>query len=184
MSEPTSHESRGGRAAPANAFKLDFLRDLAETDDDAPGMEEAIHSGDWDVHPLSDGRFGVFRGWQRPPFGDPPGGLFAKRSWALLAAAILPTLGREQTLRFGEEDGSPGMPLVAWGEGSGLEIAGVVPAHDSAFLEGLETGSRLGRLPWSLALILEAAGTETIGLVGQILYQRMARPRRPPPRRG
>src|SRR5262245_50068304 len=94
-----SHSNPSAPPSPSNAFSRLFLRRLDERDEPITSAE-ADMAGPWSVEPLPGRGFGLFRAGERPPRGFSPHAVFADRFLALLAAAVLPGLGREPLLHL------------------------------------------------------------------------------------
>jgi hypothetical protein len=177
-----SPADRPDRAAPAppaeppgNAFTDAFLRRLRREDDLYEALEAEL-SGPWTVRPVGADGFGVFRHWESPELGDRPRAVFRDPGVALLAAAVLPALGREATYRLGTDPDELGLyPLERGGE-----AWGATPIFDEALLGALNLATELVRSPRSLALLLSAAGPTALELVGRQLDRETSAALTPP----
>jgi hypothetical protein len=113
--------------------------------------------------PLPDGTHGLFRCGERP-LSDTPVFVFKDREDALLAAAILPAVGRDPLYRIRSEETPKGFVIESEGE---------VVGHSLLFNEdvaaGLHVASCLLRSPLALARLLEAAGGQTLEHAGKLL---------------
>ena len=173
-----------------NAFTTDFLHQLDQAGE-PDGAREADVAGPWVVrriHYQGAVGFAVLRDWENPQDGDPPCAVFRRRETALLAAAVLPALGREPLYRLATEPDGAGFPLHA---GSGAKDPALVPitvavtatphpgiaGHLRDFDEDLATAlqlvAALVRSPLSLASLLEAAGHVAVEQAGRILATRI-----------
>jgi hypothetical protein len=173
-----------------NAFTTDFLHRLDQAGE-PDGAREADVAGPWVVRRVRyQGTFGfaVLRDWESPQDGDAPCAIFRRRETALLAAAVLPALGREPLYRLATEPDAAGFPLQA---GTGPRDPALVPAavavtaiphpgiagHLRDFDEDLATAlqlvAALVRSPLSLASLLEAAGHVAVEQAGRILTTRL-----------
>ncbi|HVT60617.1 MAG TPA: hypothetical protein VHR45_19745 [Thermoanaerobaculia bacterium] len=187
-----------------NAFSEEFLRRLdllAEPE----GAHEAVFAGPWEVRSVSHQggqRFAVVRRWDSPPLGDEAFAVFIHRETALLAAAVLPAVGREPFFRLRSEPESGSSSPAGLGEGgarpnhsselgdgseaeggtvaplrfallSGGEEAGQVREFDEDFAAALHVAAALVRSPEGLANLLEAAGFLALEQAGRILCRRI-----------
>lgn len=151
---------------PLRVFTEEALERL-RLDDEPPTAAEAELAGPWRIERLAAGGWGAFRRGDREA-GRPPLGRFADRHLALLAAAVLPGLGRAGGFRVEPEAAEAGYPLRRDGiEIGSLEVflADLAPALDvvDAFL----------RSPPALALLLEAAGPTALERAGRELGLRL-----------
>jgi hypothetical protein len=168
--------SERNRSRTGNAFSDGFLEEMSQRD--APDSEsEAEWAGPYVVRG-AEGGFGVYREWERPPApgvpGDAPVCVFQVREHALLAAAVLPALGREPLFRLDPQDHPQGYALeTVFGE-PGEPPAGRLRYFVSEVPAALHLAEALVRSPQALASLLEAAGGSTLERVGQILARRLA----------
>ena len=153
---------------PSNAFHPDFLRLLDERDEPITSAE-ADMAGPWSVEPLAGRGFGLFRAGERPPRGFPPYAVFPDRFLALLAAAILPGLGRDPLLQLHPEPGPDGYE-VRLDDGTAV---GHLELFDELFVDHMNAVLGLARHPASLAFLAEAAGATALKRCGAILAQRV-----------
>jgi len=165
MSSPERPENpEPARPASATAFAEEFLLRLHQRDDLYDAVE-AEFAGPWTVRPVGTDGFGVFRHWENPELGDTPRVVFRREEAALLAAAVLPVLGREGIFRLA---GNPdALGLFAFERGG--EPWGATPVFDEALLGALNLATELARSPESLVLLLRAAGPTAVELVGRRL---------------
>src|SRR5215207_625470 len=92
---PSSHDGNPTRPlSPSNAFSPVFLRRLDERDEPITSAE-ADMAGPWSVEPIPGRGFGLFPAGEPPVRGFEPAAGFPDRFLALLAAAVLPGVGRE-----------------------------------------------------------------------------------------
>ena len=158
---------------PINAFRQDFLARL-DAAEEPESCAEADLVGPWTVRSIADAAgemFAVLREWERVELGDRPFAVFRRRETALLAAAVLPSTGREplfllRTLR--NEGGEEGYRLDAAGQ-----EAGRLRDFDEGFAAALHVAAWLVRSPDSLAKLLEATGSLALTQVGKILDRRV-----------
>jgi hypothetical protein len=149
-----------------NAFTRLFLDRIGELDE-PPSAGEADVAGPWVVEVIPGFGFGLFRrgeGWSR---GFLPSAVFARRPWALLAAAVLPGTGRDAAFILQKNAGPAG-----YGIESGGELAGHVPLFDEKLVDALHVAEMLVRNPESLSNLLEAAGALALERTGAILDER------------
>ncbi|HEV7668696.1 MAG TPA: hypothetical protein VGS22_09240 [Thermoanaerobaculia bacterium] len=155
-----------------NALSEEFLALLERLDDEAPGLNEATWSGDWEARFLGAGRWGVFRTWEMTGI-HPPAVTFASYERALLAAAVLPGIGRSDFFHLdAEADSDGGFPLITM-EGGPREV-GVFSTFHPELLFALLTVEMLTRSPRSMAMVLQASGSDAIKLSGAVLSGRIA----------
>ena len=150
-----------------NAFAPEFLDLFAEHDEPATSLE-ASTSGPWRVVALDRGRWGVVQDGDSAPHA-----VLTDRELALLAAAMLPATGRDVRLVLSDEAESQGFPVSALGQGSKPETVGWLAAFDPETLVCLHSGLHLALSPFSLALLLEAAGPTALRRAGAILAERL-----------
>jgi hypothetical protein len=155
-----------------NALSPEFLEMLERLDDDAPGLNEATWGGEWEPRFLGTGLWGVFRTWEVTGI-HPPASTFGSHERALLAAAVLPGIGRSDFFHLEpEEHPDGGFPLIAM-EGGPREV-GIFTTFHPELLFALLTVEMLIRSPRSLAMVLQASGSEAIKLSGAVLRGRIA----------
>jgi hypothetical protein len=145
-----------------NAFASPFLSRMAERDEPSTAAE-ADTAGPWRVEPAPGG-FAVLREGEELELGDRPTAVFRDRAAALLAAAVLPTVGREAAYRLGQDADPKGYALRFHGE-----VAGHLQFFDEALAGALHVADGLARSPRSLATLLEAAGGLALERAGRIL---------------
>lgn len=163
--QPSPHPPPPDPPSP-NAFAEEFLRRLAE-EDEPPFAEEADFAGPWRVLPAANGRFAVLRRWEAPEAGDEPHAVFDSYHLALLAAAVLPTLGAGPDLLLDGEAAEAGYPL--W---SGPKVAGHLRYFHVELVEALQLARALTASPEALATLLEAAGATALRHAGRVLRRR------------
>jgi hypothetical protein len=148
---------------PFTVFTMEYLRWRSEHGDEPRTSSEAETAGPWWIVPLLDGTHGLFRCGERP-LSDTPTFVFKDREDALLASAVLPSVGRDPLYRIRPEE-TP--------KGFAIESEGAVVGHSLLFNEdvaaALHVASCLLRSPLSLARLLEAAGGQTLDHAGKIL---------------
>ena len=152
-----------------NAFSPSFLQRIAERDE-PPAAGEADVAGPWRVVEIPGRGFGLFRLGESPERGFPPAVMFRSRSFALLAAAVLPGTGRDPRLRLRKDAGPEGYAIE---EGNGGEVLGWSGLFDESLVAALHAADCLARSPESLANLLEAAGQVTLERAGAILDERI-----------
>jgi hypothetical protein len=156
-------------AGGGNAFAERFLSRFHQEDDPYDSLEAEL-AGPWMVRPVGTDGFGVFRRWESPGLGDAPRAVFRTEAAALLAAAVLPALGREGAFRLARDPDSLG--LFAFERGG--EPWGATSVFDEALLGALNLATELARQPESLALLLRAAGPTALELAGRNLHRAVA----------
>src|SRR5262245_51451383 len=130
----------------SNAFTPEFLNELDERDEPITG-NEADMAGPWSVEPLPGRGHGLFRDGETPDGGFAPFAVFPDRFLALLAAAILPGLGRDPLLQLHPESGPDGYK-VRLDDGTAV---GHLELFDELFVDHLNAVLGLARSPASLA---------------------------------
>jgi len=85
-----------------NAFERGFLERIGERDEPPTGPEADV-AGPWIVEEIPSAGFGVYRSGEGLARRFRPAGVFHDRSVALLAAAALPSTGRDAAFRLGGE---------------------------------------------------------------------------------
>lgn len=155
-------------ARPVQVFTDEALRRL-RLRDEPPTAGEAELAGPWHVSRLPDGGFGVFRRGDEEA-GAPPLGVFAGRHLALLVAAALPGVGREEMYRVHPEagEGGGGYPLLRAGG-----VVGSLEVFLGDLTRPLEVLECVVRSPAALALVLEAAGPTALERAGRELGLRL-----------
>ena len=109
------------RSSSHNAFSPSFLDRIAECDE-LPTAGWADVAGPWRVLEIPGRRFGVFRLGESPERGYPPTCVLTHRGLALLAAAVLPGIGRDAAFRMHKASGPDGFAIET---GNGSEFAGI-----------------------------------------------------------
>jgi len=170
-----------------NAFDADFLHELARRGE-VPTAPEAELAGPWKVCRLPGDRHGVFRAWEVPDGGadgdckdrgseddgDVPEAVFEQREHALLAAAVLPALGREPLFQLSPADRPEGYSVESvWGD-RWVATVGRLRRFQPDLVDALHIAESVVRSPTALACLLEAAGHTALELVGRILHRQMA----------
>lgn len=151
-----------------NAFSPSFLHRIGERDE-PPSAGEADVAGPWRVVEVPQG-FGLFRLGESPERGFRPAVVFRSRSFALMAAAVLPGTGRDPAFRLRRDAGPEGYAIE---EGDGGEVVGWCELFDESLLAALHAADSLARSPESLANLLEAAGQVALERAGAILDERV-----------
>jgi hypothetical protein len=132
------------------------------------------------------GGFALLREWESLEDGDEPYATFDSRELALIAAAILPTTGREPLFRLATEPDAAGFPLLALPRGAaggrGVAVAGHLRDFDEDLAVALNFVAALARSPRALARLLEAAGHVALEQAGSILHQSIHEHRESEPR--
>lgn len=150
---------------PLRVFTEEALERL-RLGDEPPTAAEAELAGPWRVERLGSG-WALFRRGDREA-GEPPLGRFADRHLALLAAAVLPGLGRACGFRVEPEAAEAGYPLRR----EGIE-AGALAVFLADLAPALDVVDALLRSPAALALLLEAAGPTALERAGRELGLRL-----------
>jgi hypothetical protein len=159
---------RGSSRGAGNAFCRGFLAGLDERTEPYSAAE-ADYDGPWTVRPCArqgaDG-YGVFRHHERPP-DDPPEAWFRRREHALLAAAVLPSVGRDPHYRVATKAEPEGFAVR-----QGAEPLGYFTDFNEMLGQAMHVGECLVRSPVALASLLLAASTNALRLAGRILVAR------------
>jgi hypothetical protein len=147
--------------------------------------EHAEDPGDLAASPHRGG-FALLREWESLEDGDEPYATFDSRELALIAAAILPTTGREPLFRLSTEPEAEGFPLLTLPRGAaggeGVAVAGHLRNFDEDLAVALNFVAALARSPLALARLLEAAGHVALEQAGRILHQSIHELRKAEPR--
>lgn len=155
-----------------SALSAEFLAMLDHLDDEAPGLNEATWAGEWEARSLGAGRWGVFRTWEETGLHDPTV-TFSSYERALLAAAVLPGIGRSDFFHLDPvSHAEGGFPLLTM-EGGPREV-GVFSTFHPELQFALLTVEMLSRSPRSMAMVLQASGSDAIKLSGEVLRGRIA----------
>jgi len=158
------------REPPLRVFTEEVLARLHQRDE-APTAGEAELAGPWRVSRRPEGGgFDVFRRGDEEA-GEAPLGVFTGRHLALMVAAALPGVGREELFRVGPEAVEAGYPLLRLG----CEV-GALRVFLADLARSLHVLECLLRSPAALALLLEAAGPTALERAGRELGLRLARP--------
>jgi hypothetical protein len=147
-----------------NAFAQEFLTRFRQQDDPYEALEAEL-IGPWRVEAVGTDGFGVFRLWEDPGRGDAPRALFGSEATALLAAAVLPGLGRGGGFRLAGEPDPVGLYAI---ERDGA-ACGALPVFDEPLVQALNVAAGLARSPEALAQLLRAAGPTAVELAGRRL---------------
>lgn len=151
----------------AQAFTSEVLRRLRERDDPAISAEVDFE-GPWEVQQLPDAlAWGVYRRSELRA-GKPPLCRFADRRTAVLAAAVLPAMGRRRPFVLRRE---------ASAHGYVFERDGVVVGSSTFFIAALNDALNIvdvvARSAVALALLLEVSGGTVLEQVGRELALRL-----------
>lgn len=158
--------SAGATPSPLRVFTEEALERLRLSTEPSTAAEAEL-SGPWRVEPLAAGGWGIFRRGDLEA-GRPPLGRFAERHLALLAAAVLPGLGRAGGFRVEPEAGAAGYPLRR----DGVEV-GALELFLADLMPALDAVDALMRSPPALALLLESAGPTALERAGRELGLRL-----------
>lgn len=157
-----------GRRGLIRVFTAEVLERLRERDEPAIAIEAELE-GPWEVErPPGGVGWGVYRRGEVEA-GELPLCRFAERHLALLAAAVLPGLGRGRVFRVGPEATAEGYELVRDGV-----VVGSARFFLSDLAGALEAVEAVARSAVALALVLEASGATVLEQVGRELALRLA----------
>ncbi len=163
---PEEPGSAREREPPVRVFTDEALARL-RLREESPAAGEAELSGPWRVSRLADGGFALFRPAEQES-GEPPLAVFADRHLALMAAAALPGVGREELFRVDPEAVGAGYPLLR----SGCEV-GALRVFLADLARSLHVLECVVRSPAAFALLLEAAGPTVLERAGAELGLRL-----------
>ena len=148
-----------------SAFSDDFLRQAHEQDQPATTALEASFSGPWIVEKRNDGLFGVCNA------GSANSGhlaFFFQEETARLAAAVLPTLGRDPLFLVHPEAQKDGFPIQAGFGDRGGSVCGFCREFAPDLALALHVAEFLLRSPSSLAQVLRAASAAALEQAGRL----------------
>jgi len=151
-----------------NAFSEEFLRRLDELDE-PPTAAEADLAGPYRIEVSPEGGYALLREGESLAKGDRPAGTFERRETAFLAAAVLPSRGRDPLYRLRGDETPRGFAL----ERPRGEIAGHLEYYDPDAAAALHVAEWLLRSPEALARLLEAAGRVALLRAGKIVFERV-----------
>ena len=160
----------GSTRHPFNAFHPDFLHLFGERDE-PPTAGEADVAGPWHVEPVGP-HFGLFRAGESAAAGHRPTATFISPFYALLAAAILPGIGRDLAFRLSTEPDQEGFAVESRGDWG--KTIGWLEFFDERLVEALHVALCLLASPACLTFLLEAAGAVALDRSGTLLYERVA----------
>jgi hypothetical protein len=111
----------------------------------------------------------VLRQWESVAAGHEPAGVFHRRETALLAAAVLPALGREPRLLLSPEEGPGGFEVRSLSASRGLEQAGRLSTYHIDLIQAMNLAESLLRHPLAFVQMLQAAGPTAQERIGELL---------------
>ena len=158
---------------PRSVFLQEYLDWLEERDDPATAAEADL-AGPWKVEPVEGESFAVLRQWESLAAGHRPVGVFNRRETALLAAAVLPALGREPRLLLSAEEGPGGFEVRTLSGSRGLEEAGRLSKYHTELIQAMNLGEALLRHPLAFVQMLHAAGPTAQERIGELLAAGLA----------
>jgi len=155
----------------ANAFDPMFLATFEAIEDPPASVTEAEFAGPWRVVATPRGH-AVLRDGETT--AEESEVLCEDRYGALLAAAVLPAVGRDALYRLESDRGTDGRFEIRmpWGQ-QGERPAGSLRLYVPEVTNALHVASWLVRSPASLAVLLEAAGATVLARAGMILSRRV-----------
>jgi hypothetical protein len=156
---------------PAHVFAPEYLAYLAERDEPETAGE-ADTAGPWHVEPDPKGGWAVLRqgeSYEKSTLTVPTA-TFERREIALLAAAILPGLGRER-FRLAQDADDRGQPILQEGR-----VVGHSENFYEDFIAALNVAAALMAKPRDFALLLDAIGGLALEHVDKIAVARLAEP--------
>lgn len=146
----------------SNAFSTEYLEAVRERDDPSTALE-ADTAEPWEVRE-AEGRYGLFRPWEKEEDGSVARALFQFEETAWLFRLIWPALGRDRLFRLSPEPAAEGYP-VETGETTVAYLRGFNP--EAVFAAHL--ASYLIRTPYALAYLVWLAGPSAQREVGKML---------------
>jgi len=150
--------------ATGNVFTSDYLGALARQDEPG-GAGEGELAGPWRVVEAGLAQWDVVRLWEEGGEGMPRCSA-RDRETALLFAATLPAVGRTPFFRTAGPAAGGRLSV----ESEGRKVAELSLIGDEA-AAAAHVAACLARSPWSLALLLQAAGPAVQREVGEILFR-------------
>lgn len=153
-------------AQPVTALSPEYIAALRERDEPLNVADpEAV--GPWRIRE-AEGRFHLFREWERFEMGHTPVASFHSREDALLFSIALRVLGRTATFRV--RDSGPIGPEGHRLEREG-EPVGYLKMDRAELLAVAHALASVARSPIDLAILFELAGSEVQEMTGEILGQ-------------
>jgi hypothetical protein len=157
------------RRLPPNAFREIYLRLMDEFEDPSSATEADL-DGPWVVAPClwhdAPGH-GLFRVWEDPE-RDEARAWFTTRELALVAAALLPAIGKDPWYELSQEATPRGHRLEQHGE-----LVGYLPLYEDRLADGLHVAECLLRSPAALAKLLLGSSPLALRLTGAILAREL-----------
>jgi hypothetical protein len=153
-------------AKPMTALSPEYITALRERDEPVNAADpEAV--GPWRIRE-ADGRFHLFREWERFEMGHTPVASFMNREDALLFSIALRVGGRAATFRVRDAGaiGPEGHRLEREGE-----LVGSLKMDRAELLVIAHALASVARSPLDLAILFELAGSEVQEMTGEILGQ-------------
>lgn len=145
-----------------NAFSTEYLEAVRERDDPSTALE-ADTAEPWEVRE-AEGRYGLFRPWDKKEEGEEPRAVFNFEETAWLFRLIWPALGRDRAFRLSSTPVAEGY-AVETEETTVAYLRGFNP--DAVFAAHL--ASYLIRTPYALAYLVWLAGPSAQREVGKML---------------
>jgi hypothetical protein len=159
-------KNRSTSSLPSNAFSPSFLRRISRREEPLTAAE-ADAAGPWVIEKIPLFGFGVNRAGAGLSRGYQPAAMFTDRWLALIAAAVLPSIGKDLLLSLRKEgDDETVYYSVVLDDGT---LVGSLGDFNEDLLRAMNTAINLLRSPESLARLLEAAGSVTLDRCGAIL---------------
>jgi hypothetical protein len=153
-------------AQPMTAFSPEYITALRDRDEPINAADpEAV--GPWSIRE-AEGRFHLFREWERFEKGHVPIASFENREDALLFSIALRVLGGAATFRV--RDAGPVGPQGHRLEREG-ELVGYLKLDRAELLATAHALASVARSPADLAILFGLAGSEVQEMTGEILGQ-------------
>jgi hypothetical protein len=154
------------RAQPMTALSPEYLAALRERDEPLNAADPDV-VGPWRIRE-ADGRFHIFREWERFETGHTPVASFGNREGALLFGVALRVCGGTAVFRV--RDAGPVGPEGHRLEREG-ELVGYVKTDRAELLAIAHALASVARSPVDLATLFELAGSEVQEMTGEVLAQ-------------
>jgi hypothetical protein len=147
---------------PSRVFAEEFLAYLAEREEPATAVEAEV-AGTCHLEPDPQGGWAVMLEGECLAAGDPPAATFLREEVAMVAAAVLPGVGRRLRYRLGDDPCERGFPVL---------LDGAVVGHSRHFRDDLAAAmtvvDALLASPNDFGWVLEALGRSTAERVDRI----------------
>ena len=154
---------------PRRCFTEEFLAYLAERDEPVTAAE-AEAAGPRHLEADPQGGWAVMKEGESLEAGHVPEATFLRKEMAMLAAAVLPAIGRRMRFRLGEDPCERGFPVL---------LDGMVVGHSRQFYDvftaAMTVVDALVASPREFGWVLEAMGAVALERVERITAARLGR---------